>query len=158
MRHVDAWHRSVTHTIDRLNRDWFFLFLTYVDKQSGTYGKMLFFLWRNFTKGDFASYGRQIYEEHIEEVQSLVPKERLLIYKVSEGWKPLCEFLDLPIPDVPFPSGNDQDSFWKSTRALHRSRLIAVAKKVSPGFSLLFALLLAWGLSLYFGRNALTSK
>ena len=27
----------------------------------------------------------------------------------SEGWKKLCPFLDVPIPDVPFPHRNRQN-------------------------------------------------
>ena len=26
---------------------------------------------------------------------------------LSKGWKPLCKFLDVPIPDEPFPMAND---------------------------------------------------
>ena len=29
------------------------------------------------------------------EVKSFVPEDRLLVYQVSEGWKPLCQFLNL---------------------------------------------------------------
>lgn len=34
------------------------------------------------------------------------PKDRLLVYKVSEGWEPLCEFLGVKVPDKPFPHRN----------------------------------------------------
>lgn len=29
------------------------------------------------------------------------------MFDVREGWEPLCKFLDLPVPDVPFPRIND---------------------------------------------------
>ena len=32
-----------------------------------------------------------------------VPENRLLVYKVKEGWPPLCTFLKAPIPNIPFP-------------------------------------------------------
>lgn len=35
-----------------------------------------------------------------------LPRERLLEWSASDGWEPLCEFLDKPVPDEPFPSGN----------------------------------------------------
>ena len=38
----------------------------------------------------------------------MVPKDQLLVFDVREGWEPLCTFLDLPIPDIPFPNVNDK--------------------------------------------------
>ena len=29
-------------------------------------------------------------------------------FSVKEGWEPLCKFLDLPVPTVPFPNINDR--------------------------------------------------
>jgi len=46
------------------------------------------------------------YLRHIDEVQATVPAERLLVYSVKDGWEPLCGFLDLPIPAIPFPHAN----------------------------------------------------
>ena len=34
-------------------------------------------------------------------------------YQVKDGWKPLCEFLRLPVPDKPFPRTNDRIEFWE---------------------------------------------
>jgi sulfotransferase family protein len=45
------------------------------------------------------------------EVQDNVPADRLLVWSVSDGWEPLCEFLELPIPDTPFPHLNDSKVF-----------------------------------------------
>ena len=36
-----------------------------------------------------------------------MPEEKLLEFTVTEGWEPLCSFLELPVPDVPFPKVND---------------------------------------------------
>ena len=41
---------------------------------------------------------------HSEEVKRNVPPERLLLWSVSEGWEPLCEFLEVPVPEVPLPA------------------------------------------------------
>ena len=40
-----------------------------------------------------------------------VPAEKLLVFQVSQGWEPLCQFLDLPIPDEPFPRANTRAQF-----------------------------------------------
>ena len=49
----------------------------------------------------------QFYNQWVEEVKRVVPKERLLIHQAKEGWEPLCNFLGLPIPDNPYPRVND---------------------------------------------------
>jgi hypothetical protein len=47
-----------------------------------------------------------IFERHNQEVRELVPKGRLLEYDVTQGWKPLCDFLGVAIPKKPFPHLN----------------------------------------------------
>ena len=42
-----------------------------------------------------------------EEVRNSVPADRLLVFEAREGWAPLCQFLDQPVPDFPFPNVND---------------------------------------------------
>ena len=32
------------------------------------------------------------------------PSSRLLVTNMSQGWEPICKFLDLDVPDVPFPN------------------------------------------------------
>ena len=51
------------------------------------------------------------YHRNTEEVKAGVPKERLLIFDVAEGWEPLCKFLDQPIPNDPFPHTNTTKNF-----------------------------------------------
>ena len=46
------------------------------------------------------------YREHNERVQAVIPKEKLLVYNVKQGWKPLCEFLGEDEPDQEFPREN----------------------------------------------------
>ncbi len=50
-------------------------------------------------------------EHYNEEVRRSVPAERLLVWSVGEGWEPVCEFLELPVPDMPFPHLNDSKEF-----------------------------------------------
>jgi hypothetical protein len=40
-----------------------------------------------------------------------VPSERLLVWDPSDGWEPLCRFLEVGVPDAPFPHLNDTASF-----------------------------------------------
>jgi hypothetical protein len=57
------------------------------------------------------SFMTDYFRRHTEEVKRSIPPERLLVYEVGEGWAPLCEFLNLPVPDAPFPSENSRAEF-----------------------------------------------
>ena len=46
-----------------------------------------------------------------EETLNYLPKDRSLVYEVKEGWKPLCNFLNVPVPLTPFPKSNVRDEF-----------------------------------------------
>ena len=59
------------------------------------------------------------YRRRTEEVCAAIPAERLLVFDVAEGWAPLCRFLDVPVPDVPFPRLNSTEQFWKMVRGGH---------------------------------------
>lgn len=43
------------------------------------------------------------YLAHVENVRNLVPAERLLVFNMSDGYRPLANFLGKPTPDEPFP-------------------------------------------------------
>lgn len=47
---------------------------------------------------------KENYNAYNSRVQEAIPEERLLTFNLKEGWKPLCEFLDVPVPEgIPFP-------------------------------------------------------
>lgn len=48
---------------------------------------------------------------HNEAVKRAVPAERLLVWDVTEGWEPLCDFLEVEVPSVPMPHVNDSQEF-----------------------------------------------
>ncbi|KDQ50154.1 hypothetical protein JAAARDRAFT_82012, partial [Jaapia argillacea MUCL 33604] len=54
-----------------------------------------------------------VFSRHTELVRAVIPSDQLLIYEVSEGWKPLVDFLGVPEPLVPFPHVNDTAEFKK---------------------------------------------
>jgi hypothetical protein len=57
------------------------------------------------------AYMTDYFRKHIREVVLTVPAERLLVYEVSQGWGPLCEFLGVPVPGKPFPAQNSRAEF-----------------------------------------------
>lgn len=69
-------------------------------------------VWSGLFEGRFEdqAFAIQVFEKHIEAVQAYCDPERLLVFNVSEGWEPLCEFLNVPVPTEPFPHLNDSAS------------------------------------------------
>ena len=51
------------------------------------------------------------FERHNEEVRRRVPAERLLEWRASDGWAPLCAALGVPVPAEPFPRVNTSEDF-----------------------------------------------
>jgi hypothetical protein len=49
-----------------------------------------------------------------QEIIDTVPSERLLAWYPTDGWEPLCEFLEVPVPDGPVPNVNDTENFQKN--------------------------------------------
>jgi len=49
------------------------------------------------------------YVKRNQEVVDTLPAERLLQFHPKMGWQPLCDFLGVDVPDVPFPRVNSRD-------------------------------------------------
>ncbi|MEJ2439702.1 MAG: sulfotransferase [Gammaproteobacteria bacterium] len=52
------------------------------------------------------------FHAHNDAVKKAIPAKQLLVYEVRDGWEPLCEFLDVPVPNEPFPRTNGREEFW----------------------------------------------
>jgi len=39
--------------------------------------------------------------------------DRLLVWSLSQGWAPLCQFLEVPEPGEAFPHVNDRGDFYR---------------------------------------------
>lgn len=62
---------------------------------------------RDFSKDNVIA----AYERHNASVIANIPADRLLVFEAVQGWEPLCEFLDVSVPDEPFPRTNDAAEF-----------------------------------------------
>ncbi len=52
------------------------------------------------------------YRRNNEKVRATIPADRLIIFNPTDGWEPLCRFLDVPVPTRDFPRSNARDEFW----------------------------------------------
>ena len=112
--------------------------------------------WNELFEGSFEQNSRRIFHEHYKKVEGLVPRDRLLIYHVKEGWQPLCEFLNEPIPSVPMPHENEMKLMQRKFRKalLYKSRQ-QLSSALSTFFFVSFALLV---LSALCGDNLVGPK
>lgn len=56
------------------------------------------------------------YDRYVDKVRDGVPSGRLLEWKASDGWGPLCDALGVPVPDEPFPRLNSTEEFLERGR------------------------------------------
>lgn len=121
VRDPEGWERSMRNTIwglfygDMLMRD-LSSARARVDDKWRSYLEMMVGMWEQSglidNGADTTSESmRAAFERFNQEVQDSVPADRLLVWSASEGWEPLCEFLELPVPDTPFPRLNDSQEF-----------------------------------------------
>ncbi|KAH8647366.1 hypothetical protein BX600DRAFT_389775 [Xylariales sp. PMI_506] len=84
-----------------------------------------------------------IIKAHNQYIMDLVPKDRLLVMSLGEGWEPICRFLGKPVPDEPFPRVNDAEAADKMA--------VRIVGKLLIRWIGLFSVI---GASLYLGKQA----
>ena len=76
----------------------------------------------NSADKDFAI---RVFQQRTADVKNYVRPDRLLVYDVREGWAPLCLFLGVPEPEVPFPKTNSTADFISSTPDAFKAQMKA---------------------------------
>tara|TARA_B100001175_G_scaffold13827_1_gene10609 strand:- start:884 stop:1609 length:726 start_codon:yes stop_codon:yes gene_type:complete len=86
----------------------------------------------------------QKFNDWNQSVIDYVPKDRLLIYKASEGWEPICKFLNVNIPDIPFPYKNKTKNMGHMSRFINAMFIILIIGIISVICSSIF-----WGVKYF---------
>lgn len=60
-----------------------------------------------------AAHATEVFRQHNAAVIEAVPADRLLVFDVAEGWEPLCDHLNCPVPETSFPRVNSTQEFWE---------------------------------------------
>lgn len=115
LRDPDKWYDSVMNTIypsSAAARD--------SDVPEAQYfGKWVFnIIWDRVFDGrlDDRAHVINVFNQHNQAVISEVPPERLLVFEAADGWQPLCEFLEVPVPAIDYPRVNSTDDFQENMR------------------------------------------
>lgn len=69
--------------------------------------------------------------EHSAMVRRVTRPEQLLEFDLSDGWEPLCKFLGVPVPDVPFPYVNEGASISDAFRQIDMAILAGLGKRLA---------------------------
>ncbi len=118
VRDPAPWYESTRSTIYELRRlttgplpvrAAFALAGLFVPGVTGTVRLADHLVWEGTFDGRFEDreYAMEVFERHNEAVRRRVPKERLLVFDVREGWAPLCDFFGVEVPEAPFPRLNE---------------------------------------------------
>lgn len=104
IRDTESWYRSAASTIIEGSRK----------APAGPFTKMERAIARrtgmDLMQGSEAELKRA-FDNHNNEVLSGAPADRLLVWQTGDGWSPICEALNLPVPDTAFPHVNSTDEF-----------------------------------------------
>ncbi|MGH8518514.1 MAG: sulfotransferase family protein [Panacagrimonas sp.] len=120
---AETWYESTMQTIYFTEIAWQFKVLEAVTPFGRKFGEMCRkLIWGRGHRGTITDRDKAIayYHQHIDTLRKEVPADRLLVFTVTEGWGPLCEFLGVPVPSTPFPNVNDRPAFEKIKAGINR--------------------------------------
>ena len=141
-RGAEAWYESTIDTIYFTENRWQFKLLRYLAPFIRKLGDMSHkLIWQRNHRGTMNDRARALahYQAHIEEVKTAVPPDKLLIFKASDGWEPLCRFLAVPVPNEPFPNVNDRAQIKKLIAGLAIGAYTTIALAIALVVGLAYA-------------------
>lgn len=121
-RDAETWYESARKTILKPLPSFFIPIIRFIGlfNKNMSYFPRIYYIMMNeihdqFMQGkkDDRVFMLNLYNQWVEEVKKTVPPEKLLVFEAREGWEPLCNFLSVPAPTVPYPKGNDSEQFHK---------------------------------------------
>jgi len=140
-RGAEAWYESTIDTIYFTETLWQWKILQWLTPFGRKFGDMSHkLIWQRSLRGTMPDKARAIgrYNAYIEEVKAALPPEKLLIFKVTDGWAPLCAFLGLEEPKSEFPNLNDRASIQESIKGIMRGAYITLAATLAAAAAALY--------------------
>ncbi|TCV86451.1 sulfotransferase family protein [Sulfurirhabdus autotrophica] len=126
-RGAEAWYESTMDTIYFTEKMWQFKVLEFATPFGRKFGDMSRkLIWQRSHKGTMDDRDKAIahYNQHIEEVKATVPPDQLLVFSANQGWKPLCNFVGVPVPETEFPNVNDRAAIKKTLHEMTRGAYV----------------------------------
>jgi len=114
VRDSERWYESFSTTIYQVDKK-FRKYLRFIPAADRFFKAMKKVIWEGIfhSRMEDKAFMIDTFNNHIEEVERTIPRERLLIFEARQGWEPLCTFLDAPVPaNQSYPHVNDGAS-WR---------------------------------------------
>ena len=143
VRDPERWYDSMRQTI-YFAHNAFPRWAALLSPRMRVFRRMIDGLWERMFRGRFEdrAFAIDIFNRHNEQVRRDIPANRLLVYEISEGWGPLCEFLAVPVPEgKPFPHLNDTAEF--RARIERGARILRTVGYAALGAAALVLILIA---------------
>ncbi|CAK4033096.1 Hypothetical predicted protein [Lecanosticta acicola] len=124
---VKAWKASFRGSVLPMLRGWDWYVWSFFDRD------LFWSLWLSRSQhgrislgpGDFEQHAEATYVGHFERLEAVLREQgRLYLdWSVEDGWAPLCQLLDRPIPDSEFPRGNTAVEFMPKAMIAGQKRM-----------------------------------
>ena len=140
-RGAEAWYDSTIDTIYFSENMWQFKVLEWLTPFGRKFGDMTHkLIWQRSLRGAMSDKAKAIsrYNAYVDEVKAGVPADKLLVFKVDQGWAPLCAFLGVPQPQTEFPNLNDRAQVKKAIQGVINGMYITLASYAAVAVFLLY--------------------
>ncbi len=128
VRPAEKWHASISNTVCHMRLNWYSPVIRQIPfhpfARFKTQYKMLNAVTENIYSGNDFSFlcdpanrdtTLKWYNDWNIRIQKTIPKDQLLVFRTGEhGYKELATFLNVPVPDEPYPSSNSSAEFGKA--------------------------------------------
>ena len=119
-RQPEEWYRSVSETIFNVASSippWVRFLFPHAERLALMIEKTV---WQNELGGKFQDreYALNFFEQRLKQVKAAVPQEKLLVHAAADGWEPLCAFLEVGVPNIPYPRLNESAKIKRFIRVL----------------------------------------
>jgi hypothetical protein len=139
-RDPEKWYESVLNSIylltspkniwSKLSMIYCFLLDSNIQYMA-KYSKSMKSLVQKYDHGNEKDKALEWYRAQYQEFRDRIPEERRFEYTITEGWEPLCDYLDVPVPEVedaetgkmvvaPFPHLNDGETFRQNSQVIKK--------------------------------------
>ena len=140
-RHPEEWYRSVSETIFNVASSipaWVRFLSPHAKRLALMIEKTI---WQNELGGKFQDreHAQNFFEQRLEQVKAAVPQEKLLVHAAADGWEPLCAFLEVDVPNIPYPRLNESAKIKRFIRILEVLNYLPFGILLAVGISIVLS-------------------
>ena len=137
-REIDSWYRSSNEGVIMPVWNPIIRFLAIVDTRfigrlGSTSARWTKHWMRANSRQEMQDNAKLVYREHYAFVKKITPPDRLLEFRLDDGWSPLCKFPDKPIPDMPFPRVNESAALQEKMNLIIKQGIRNTAENIFSG-------------------------